>query len=98
MVTYVGNGLGCKQLHCRGWVMGSGNLATSETVWQIAVHVACIGILPCRDAVGAGSLRQVPFTSLVAAIPNLRRGPTAQQPNPQPVATPGTFHLLIYGR
>lgn len=24
--------------------------------------------------------------------------PTAQQPNPQPVATPGTFHLLIYGR
>ena len=23
--------------------------------------------------------------------------PTAQQPNPQPVATPGTFHLLIYG-
>jgi hypothetical protein len=24
--------------------------------------------------------------------------PTAAQPNPQPVATPGTFHLLIYGR
>ena len=24
--------------------------------------------------------------------------PTTQQPNPQPVATPGTFHLLIYGR
>jgi YVTN family beta-propeller protein len=24
--------------------------------------------------------------------------PTAQRPNPQPVATPGTFHLLIYGR
>jgi hypothetical protein len=24
--------------------------------------------------------------------------PTAQQRNPQPVATPGTFHLLIYGR
>jgi YVTN family beta-propeller protein len=24
--------------------------------------------------------------------------PTAQQPNPQPVATPGTFRLLIYGR
>jgi YVTN family beta-propeller protein len=24
--------------------------------------------------------------------------PTAQQPHPQPVATPGTFHLLIYGR
>ena len=26
------------------------------------------------------------------------QAPTAQQPNPQPVATPGTFHLLIYGR
>jgi len=24
--------------------------------------------------------------------------PTEKQPNPQPVATPGTFHLLIYGR
>ena len=24
--------------------------------------------------------------------------PSAQQPNPQPVATPGTFRLLIYGR
>src|SRR5205807_6613403 len=24
--------------------------------------------------------------------------PTTQQPNPQPVATPGTFRLLIYGR
>jgi hypothetical protein len=24
--------------------------------------------------------------------------PTAKQPNPQPRAIPGTFHLLIYGR
>jgi hypothetical protein len=24
--------------------------------------------------------------------------PTEKQPNPQPVATPGTFRLLIYGR
>jgi DNA-binding beta-propeller fold protein YncE len=24
--------------------------------------------------------------------------PTEKQPNPQPVATPGTFHLLIYGK
>jgi hypothetical protein len=23
---------------------------------------------------------------------------TAKQPNPRPVAEPGTFHLLVYGR